>query len=84
MTLIWVSFILFLFFYADKMKHGLIDTWSHEITLAGGGNWEFQMYSNNRTNSFVEDGILHIRPTRKNLNDCNKRKLRKNIYSILI
>ncbi|CEI90635.1 hypothetical protein RMCBS344292_04953 [Rhizopus microsporus] len=28
-----------------------------------GGNWEFQYYTNNRSNSFVEDGILYIKPT---------------------
>ncbi|XP_060533796.1 beta-1,3-glucan-binding protein-like [Cylas formicarius] len=37
--------------------------WSHEITLAGGGNLEFQYYTNNRSNSFVNKGYLHIRPT---------------------
>lgn len=39
------------------------EKWQHENTLAGGGNWEFQWYNNNRTNSFIEDGRLHIRPT---------------------
>ncbi|XP_055373030.1 beta-1,3-glucan-binding protein-like [Condylostylus longicornis] len=37
--------------------------WQHENTLAGGGNWEFQWYTNNRSNSFVKNGNLHIRPT---------------------
>eukprot|EP00299_Pterocystis_sp_00344_P009834 c4263_g1_i1.p1 GENE.c4263_g1_i1~~c4263_g1_i1.p1 ORF type:complete len:358 (+),score=84.79 c4263_g1_i1:46-1119(+) len=37
--------------------------WSHEITMSGGGNWEFEYYTNNRSNSFVHDGVLHIRPT---------------------
>ncbi|XP_060532734.1 beta-1,3-glucan-binding protein-like [Cylas formicarius] len=37
--------------------------WSHEITLTGGGNWEFEYYTNNRTNSFVDKGYLHLRPT---------------------
>ncbi|KAK9736484.1 Glycosyl hydrolases family 16 [Popillia japonica] len=37
--------------------------WEHENTLGGGGNWEFQWYNNNRTNSFVYDGVLHIKPT---------------------
>ncbi|XP_037916848.1 beta-1,3-glucan-binding protein-like [Hermetia illucens] len=37
--------------------------WQHESTLAGGGNWEFQWYTNNRSNSYTEDGILHIKPT---------------------
>ena len=37
--------------------------WSHEITLSGGGNWEFEWYTNNRTNSFVDDGVLYLQPT---------------------
>jgi beta-glucanase (GH16 family) len=37
--------------------------WKHEITLSGGGNWEFQMYANNRSNSYVDDGNLYMRPT---------------------
>ena len=37
--------------------------WKHELTMGGGGNWEFQVYANNRTNSFTERGVLHIRPT---------------------
>ncbi|KAJ3309534.1 hypothetical protein HDV04_005974, partial [Boothiomyces sp. JEL0838] len=46
----------------------ILDTkvWQHDITfasLAGSGNWEFQYYTNNRTNSFVEDGVLYIKPT---------------------
>ena len=26
------------------------ETWEHEITMAGGGNWEFQAYTHNRSN----------------------------------
>lgn len=37
--------------------------WEHETTLAGGGNWEFQWYGNNRSNSYTENGVLYIRPT---------------------
>ena len=37
--------------------------WQHEITMSGGGNWEFEYYTNNRTNSYVRDGILYLRPT---------------------
>lgn len=36
--------------------------WRHDITLAGGGNWEFQLYDNNRTTTFTKDGILNIKP----------------------
>lgn len=37
-------------------------TWRHEITLGGGANWEFEQYSNNRSVSYVRDGILYINP----------------------
>lgn len=37
--------------------------WEHEKTLGGGGNWEFEYYLNNRTNSFVDNGVLHLQPT---------------------
>ncbi|CAG9855843.1 unnamed protein product [Phyllotreta striolata] len=37
--------------------------WQHEQNLGGNGNWEFQWYTNNRSNSYVENGSLHIRPT---------------------
>jgi len=37
--------------------------WEHERTLSGGGNWEFELYRNNRTNSFTKDGVLYIQPT---------------------
>lgn len=37
--------------------------WKHEITMSGGGNWEFEMYTNNRTNSFVKEGVLHLQPS---------------------
>merc|ERR1712137_244674 len=38
-------------------------TWQHERTLSGGGNWEFQVYDNTRTNSYVKEGVLHLMPT---------------------
>jgi len=40
-----------------------LDTWEPEITAGGGGNWEFQYYSNNRTNSYTKGGRLYIKPT---------------------
>ncbi|CAM9735120.1 unnamed protein product [Lampetra fluviatilis] len=39
-----------------------MDTWEHEITLGGGGNWEFQHYTNNRSNSYVRDGLCSSAP----------------------
>lgn len=37
--------------------------WRHDKTLAGGGNWEFQWYDDDPLNSYVEDGILYLRPS---------------------
>ncbi len=39
--------------------------WKHEISAGGirGQNWEFQYFQNNRTNSYVKDGHLYIKPT---------------------
>jgi hypothetical protein len=46
--------------FSDNFDKFDLKTWKHEITMGGGGNWEFEMYTNNRTNSFVQDGKLHI------------------------
>lgn len=51
-TLIW----------SDEFNKLNFKNWQHEITANGGGNWEFEYYFNNRTNSFVEDGVLHLQP----------------------
>jgi len=40
-----------------------LDVWEHEITMGGGGNWEFQYYTNNRSNSYTRGGTLYIKPT---------------------
>ena len=47
----------------DNFDDFNLSLWKHEITLAGGGNWEFEYYSNNRSNSYVRDGVLYIKPT---------------------
>jgi len=39
------------------------DIWDHEITMGGGGNWEFQVYWNNRSNSYTRDSTLYLKPT---------------------
>lgn len=38
-------------------------TWEHELTLGGGGNWEFEWYVNNRSNSYIKNGVLYLKPT---------------------
>ena len=37
--------------------------WKFEQTLSGGGDWQFQWYVPDRENAYVQDGILHIKPT---------------------
>ena len=46
----------------DEFDTFNLSLWKHEITLSGGGNWEFQAYLNNRSSSYVRDGILYIKP----------------------
>ena len=47
----------------DEFKTFNLSLWKHELTLSGGGNWEFEAYYNNRSNSYVRDGVLYIKPT---------------------
>ncbi|XP_053681606.1 beta-1,3-glucan-binding protein-like [Sabethes cyaneus] len=49
--------------FEDNFDFLDLETWEHESTLAGGGNWEFQWYANHRSNSYCENGIFYIRPT---------------------
>ncbi|XP_055607290.1 beta-1,3-glucan-binding protein-like [Uranotaenia lowii] len=49
--------------FEDNFDELNMDKWQHEHTLGGGGNGEFQYYLNHRDNSFVEDGILYIKPS---------------------
>ncbi|XP_042863604.1 beta-1,3-glucan-binding protein isoform X2 [Penaeus japonicus] len=43
----------------DYLDH---DVWEHEVTMSGGGNWEFQAYVNNRSISYTRDSTLFIKP----------------------
>nr|XP_002740986.2 PREDICTED: beta-1,3-glucan-binding protein-like [Saccoglossus kowalevskii] len=49
--------------FEDDFEKLDLTKWQHEITAGGGGNWEFQLYTNNRSNSYVRDGVLYIKPT---------------------
>mgnify|MGYP000874438770 CR=1 FL=1 len=49
--------------FEDNFDSFDLKTWEHELTLSGGGNWEFQWYVNNRSNSYVKNGVLYIKPT---------------------
>jgi beta-glucanase (GH16 family) len=49
--------------FSDDFTTFNMSTWKHELTLSGGGNWEFEWYVNNRSNSYVKDSVLYIKPT---------------------
>ncbi|CAH1786239.1 unnamed protein product [Owenia fusiformis] len=49
--------------FEDNFDNLDFNKWEHEITAGGGGNWEFQYYLNNRSNSYVRDGNLYLKPT---------------------
>lgn len=49
--------------FEDNFDFINFKVWEHEITAGGGGNWEFQYYTNNRTNSYTKNGVLYIKPT---------------------
>jgi len=49
--------------FADDFDEFDLSRWKHEMTMGGGGNWEFQLYHNSRNNSYVRDGVLYLKPT---------------------
>ena len=49
--------------FEDNFDKFNMSRWEHELTLAGGGNWEFEWYVNNRSNSYVKNSILYLKPT---------------------
>jgi len=49
--------------FSDDFNSFNLKTWKHEITMGGGGNWEFEYYTNNRSNSFVQNSVLYLKPT---------------------
>ena len=50
--------------FSEDWSNGInYDLWTHELTLSGSGNWEFEYYTNNRTNSYVVNNTLYINPT---------------------
>jgi len=52
-------------FYDDFNDFDL-SVWQHEINGDGGGNGEFEYYANNRSNSYVRNSILYLKPTYTN------------------
>ena len=52
--------------FRDDFNKLDFQTWEHLKTAAYTGNKEFQYYTNNRTNSYVKNGVLHLKPTLTN------------------
>ena len=52
-ALFWCEAVADTLVWEDNFDTLDFTKWQHEITMGGGGNWEFEMYWNNRTNSFV-------------------------------
>lgn len=63
LLIITVAFAAEQLIFSDDFSELNTGRWKHEQTLGGGGNWEFQLYNNNRSNSYVKDGVLYIKPT---------------------
>jgi len=51
--------------WSDEFDGPNIDLskWEHEITAGGGGNQEFQVYTPDSVNSYIQGGKLFIKPT---------------------
>jgi hypothetical protein len=49
--------------WQDEFDYFDGNKWQHEVTAAGGGNGEFQLYTQEGANSYVKDGKLFIKPT---------------------
>ncbi|XP_072397174.1 beta-1,3-glucan-binding protein-like [Diabrotica undecimpunctata] len=49
--------------FEDNFNWLDLSKWHHEQTLTGGGNNEFEWYTDDRRNSYTSNGQLHIKPT---------------------
>jgi len=51
--------------FSDEFDGSDIDMskWEHEVTAGGGGNGEFQVYTPDPANSYLQDGKLFVRTT---------------------
>jgi len=49
--------------FKDDFKSLDFNVWEHIISMAATGNKEFQFYTNNRSNSYIQDEKLFLKPT---------------------
>ncbi|XP_048253252.1 beta-1,3-glucan-binding protein-like isoform X2 [Haliotis rufescens] len=53
------------FIFSDDFSSGTIDSskWKQEVSAFGGGNWEFQVYTPDKENTYIRNGVLYMKPT---------------------
>ncbi|KXN72229.1 glycoside hydrolase family 16 protein [Conidiobolus coronatus NRRL 28638] len=70
--------------FKDEFNELNTDIWQRDVTLWGGGNNEFQWYTDSPKNSYVKDGLLHITPTFTvdELEGYNRHEYFMNGYSV--
>ena len=49
--------------FSDDFTEFDLSVWEHELTMGEEATREFEYYTNNRTNSFVRQSILYLKPT---------------------
>merc|ERR1711963_612169 len=52
--------------FRDDFNGGSLDTshWNYEVSMYGGMNWEFQVYTPERANVYTSGGNLYLKPTK--------------------
>nr|ACN22491.1 endo-1,3-beta-D-glucanase [Littorina sitkana] len=52
--------------FRDDFNGGGLDTnnWNYEVSMYGGMNWEFQVYTNDKSNVYTNNGKLFLKPTK--------------------
>lgn len=49
--------------WSDEFDTLDLNNWQYEISASGGGNNEFQLYTPDPANSFVQNGMLYLKPS---------------------
>lgn len=50
-------------FFRDDFNSFSTNNWDYEVSMYGGYNWEFQVYTNDPQNVFTRNGNLYLQPT---------------------
>ncbi|XP_012945133.1 beta-1,3-glucan-binding protein [Aplysia californica] len=49
--------------FRDDFNSFDANKWNYEVSMYGGMNWEFQVYTNDKQNVFTRNGQLYLKPT---------------------